>query len=107
MKDRLGPGAGGRSEVAFGRFRVDAIDPDGRLIEIQCAPLGLLRPKLERLLPGGPVVVVKPVIVARRLIRRDPKTGADSAARRSPRRGSPLDAVDELVALARVFPTRT
>jgi hypothetical protein len=104
LKERYGPEIGGRSEVVLGEFRVDALAPDGRLIEIQSGPLGLLKRKLARLLPSFEIGVVKPVIVARRVIRRDEPGGIDLGSRRSPRRGSLLDAFDELVGLARLFP---
>jgi hypothetical protein len=104
LKERYGPSLGGRSEVVLGPFRVDAITPEGRLIEIQSGPLGLLRGKLERLLPTREVVVVRPIAVARRLIRRDRPDGPDLDTRRSPKRGSMLDVFDDLVALARIFP---
>ncbi len=71
LKERYGPDLGGRAEVVLGPFRVDAVAPDGRLIEIQSGPLGLLRGKLQKLLPDRQVCVVKPIVVARRLIRRD------------------------------------
>jgi hypothetical protein len=104
LKERYGPGLGGRSEVVLDRFRVDAVAPDGRLIEIQSGPLGRLRAKLERLLPTREVVVVRPIVVDRRLIRRDRPEGPDLGARRSPKRGSMVDVFDDLVALARIFP---
>ncbi|WP_435007908.1 hypothetical protein P12x_005172 [Tundrisphaera lichenicola] len=104
LKDRYGPRIGGRSEVVVGAYRVDAIDPEGRLVEIQSAPLGRLRGKLDRLLPDHEVVVVRPVVVARRIIRRDRAEGPDREARRSPKRGSLLDAFDDLIELARIFP---
>jgi hypothetical protein len=104
LKERYGPSLGGRSEVVLGAFRVDAIAPDGRLVEIQSGPLGLLRGKLERLLPTREIVVVRPIVVERRLIRRDRPSGPDLDARRSPKRGSMLDVFDDLVALARIFP---
>ncbi len=104
LKQRYGPEVGGRSEVVVGDFRIDAIAPDGRLIEIQAGPLGRLRGKLGRLLPSCAVGVVKPVVVGRRIVRRDRRTGAELGARRSPKRGSVVDVFDELVALARIFP---
>ena len=104
LKERYGPTLGGRNEVVIGDFRVDAVDVDGRLIEIQAGPLGLLKTKLVQLLPAWQVHVIKPVIVARRLIRRETRDGADQKPRRSPKRGKLLDVFDELVALARIFP---
>ncbi len=104
LKERYGTEVGGRSEVVVGDFRVDALDPDGRLIEIQAGPLGLLKRKLEILLPTREVVVVKPIVVGRRVIRRDGPDGPDLRSRRSPKRGALLDAFEELVGLARIFP---
>ncbi len=104
LKERYGPDLGGRSEVVIEEFRVDALARDGRLIEIQAGPLGLLKRKLERLLPTSEIAVVKPIVVGKRLIRRDDPGGADLSARRSPRRGMLLDAFDDLVGLARIFP---
>jgi hypothetical protein len=104
LKERYGPEAGGRSEVAMEGFRVDAVASDGRLIEIQSAPLGLLKRKLASLLPSRAVGVVKPVVVARRVIRRLEPGGIDLGARRSPKRGALIEVFDELVGLAHLFP---
>lgn len=91
-------------EVAVAGFRADGIDRRGRLIEIQAGPLGALRPKLTVLLPEHPIRVIKPIISVRRLVHRARLDGPDLAARRSPRKGQPLDLFDELVGLARLFP---
>jgi hypothetical protein len=104
LKQRYGPEVGGQSEVALGNFRVDAVAPDGRLIEIQSAPLGLLKRKLATLLPSWEVGVVKPVIVARRVIRRLEPGGVDLGARRSPKRGALIEVFDELIGLIHLFP---
>src|SRR5207302_151250 len=84
--------------------RIDAIAPDGTLIEVQTGALGPLREKLGRLLRARRVRVIKPVVVTRRIVRRDRRDGPDLSARLSPRRGSPADAFDDLVGLARLFP---
>jgi hypothetical protein len=104
LKERFGPDSGGRSEVVVGKFRIDAVDVDGTLIEVQSAPLGALRSKLSRLLVDHKVRVVKPVITARRVVRRARLDGPDLSARLSPKRGALLDVFDDLVGLARVFP---
>jgi hypothetical protein len=104
LKECYGPEVGGQLEVTLGEFRVDAVAPDGRLIEIQSGPLGLLKRKLACWLPSREVAVVKPVIVARRIIRRASPGGVDLGARRSPRRGALIDAFDELVGLVHLFP---
>ena len=104
LKDRYGPELGGRSEVRVGDYRADAIDPDGRLIEVQAGPLGALKGKLARWLDAHEVRVIKPIVIERRIVRRDRADGPDRSSRRSPKRGELLDVFDELVALARVFP---
>jgi hypothetical protein len=104
LKERYGPEAGGQTEVALEGFRVDAIAADGRLIEIQSAPLGLLKRKLATLLPTRAIEVVKPVIVGRRVIRRLEPGGIDLGCRRSPKRGSLIEVFEELVGIAHLFP---
>jgi hypothetical protein len=106
LKERYGPGSGdgGRLEVSLGGFRVDAVAADGALVEVQSGPLGPLRPKLGRLLPAARVRVVKPVVLARRVVRRARRDGSDLSARFSPKRGTLVDVFDDLVGLARVFP---
>jgi hypothetical protein len=104
LKLRYGPEAGGRAEVSVEGYRIDAVTPEGRLIEIQSAPLGHLKTKLARLLPTSEVGVVKPLILARRCIRRDEAAGIDRPPRRSPKRGSLIEVFDELVGIVHLFP---
>lgn len=106
LKARYGPDSGGRLEVTLGAFRIDAVAEDGELIEVQSGALGPLRGKLGRLLPDSRIRVVKPVTVARRVVRRSHRDGADLSARYSPKRGAVFDVFDDLVGLARVFPHR-
>ena len=104
LKERYGPAAGGRLEVALEGFRIDAVDGDGALVEVQSGSLGPLQAKLRRLLPAHRVRVIKPVVLKRRLIRRALRDGADLPARLSPRRGALVDVFDDLVGLARLLP---
>jgi hypothetical protein len=104
LKEQFGPVSGGRLEVSFGVYRIDAVGHDGVLIEVQSGPLGPLRAKLARLLPASRVRVVKPVTVAKRVIRRASPSGADLSARYSPRRGRVVDVFDDLIGLAATFP---
>ncbi len=104
LKERYGPGLGGRAEVCVGGFRADAIDGDGRLVEVQAGPLGALKTKLGRLLGAHEIRVIKPIVLERRIVRRDRADGPDRSGRRSPKRGDLLDVFDDLVGLARVFP---
>src|SRR3712207_5908641 len=80
LKERFGLEAGGRSEVVVGGYRVDAVAPDGQLVEVQSGALGPLRAKLTRLLREHRVRVVKPVVVARRIVRRAVPDGPDLSA---------------------------
>lgn len=91
-------------EVAVKGYRIDAVAPDGALVEVQSGALGPLRAKLHRLLPEHRIRVIKPVVVERRVVRRARRDGADLSARRSPKRGSLLDVFDDLIGLARTFP---
>lgn len=104
LKERFGPEVGGRSEVPVLGYRIDAIDGQGDLVEVQSGSLGPLRGKLTRLLTEHRVRVVKPVVVARRIVRRARRDGRDLSARMSPKRGDVLDVFDDLMGLARVFP---
>lgn len=104
LKVRYGPASGGRSEVALAGFRIDAIDSEGGLVEVQSGALGPLRGKLARLLTDHRIRVVKPVVVARRIVRRARRDGADLSARMSPKRGDLRDVFDDLIGLVRIFP---
>ena len=104
LKTRFGTDAGGRTEVALSGFRIDAIDPDGALVEVQSGSLGPLRGKVARLLSEHRVRIVKPVVVARRIVRRARRDGRDLSCRMSPKRGAVLDVFDDLMGLIRVFP---
>jgi len=104
LKDRYGLAAGGHCEVTVKGFRIDAVEPGGRFVEIQSGALGPLRAKLAKLLPCQPVRVVKPVVLERRVVRRARPDGSDLSARRSPKHGKLVDVFEDLVGLARIFP---
>ena len=104
LKARFGTEAGGRSEVALAGFRIDAVDPDGLLIEVQSGALGPLRAKLARLLLEHRVRVVKPVVVARRIVRRARRDAVDLSSRLSPKRGAMVEVFDDLMGLIHLFP---
>lgn len=99
IKQLRGAGDGGGVEVAVGGYRVDAVDAEGRLVEVQTGATGPLRAKLRRLLAWHEVTVLKPVIVRRRVVRRAAIGGPDLSARWSPARGSALDVFDDLIGL--------
>jgi hypothetical protein len=104
LKERHGHEAGGRCEVAVEGFRIDAMAGDGTLVEIQSGGLGTLKPKLKRLLPRHRIRVVKPIVLGRVVVRCATADGPVLSRRRSPRRGSLLEAFDDLVGLAPLLP---
>jgi hypothetical protein len=104
LKERYAVGGSGNPEVTIGKFRVDAVDVAGRLVEIQSGPLGPLRHKLGLLLPDHRMRIVKPVTLLRRIIRRKKREGPDISTRRSPKRGARLDVFDDLLGVVSVFP---
>ena len=104
LKERYAAAGGGRSEVVLQGFRVDAVDEDGRLVEVQSGALGPLRDKLKRLLPQHRIRVIKPLVWKRRLVRRDRHPGPDLQIRASPKRGELVDVFDDFLGLARLFP---
>jgi len=92
-----------RTEVVLDGYRIDAVR-GGRLIEIQHGSLAAIRDKIRRLVQTHRVLVVKPV-VRRKILVKQPGPDAPPASRRlSPKRGSVLDVFDELVYFTRVFP---
>lgn len=106
LKDHYGLGRGGRCEVAVAGYRIDAVDEEGTLIEVQSGSLGALKSKLRKLLPDHRVCVVKPVVVRRKLVRRDRVDGPERSIRQSPKRGALVDVFDDLVGVASFLPDK-
>jgi hypothetical protein len=98
-----GPGA--QFEVPVGKYRVDVVS-GGRLVEIQHGPLAAIRGKVQELLKAHRVMVVKPIVVRKLLVKRSSEGGRVTGRRMSPKRGRLLDLFDELVHFTRVFPHR-
>lgn len=96
---------GARQEVAVGGYRIDVVD-GRRLIEIQHGSLAAIRDKVRRLVQKHDVLVVKPIVVRKTLLRFAAPDGPLLASRMSPKRGSLLDVFDDLVYFTRVFPHR-
>ncbi len=90
-------------EAAVENYRIDAIC-DGTLIEIQHGSLAAIRRKVQHLLRTHRVLVVKPVILRKQLIKRAARGGAIVGRRMSPKRGRVVDLFDELIYFTRVFP---
>lgn len=94
-----------QTEVQLGDFRIDAIFQD-QLVEIQHGSLAAIRDKIKKLLVSHRVMVVKPIILRKQLVKCSSRGGPVVDRRRSPRSGSRLDLFDELVYFTRVFPHR-
>jgi hypothetical protein len=96
-------GLDARLEERVDGFRIDAIR-DGQLIEIQHGSLAAIRNKIARLLVAHRVLIVKPLVVRKDLIRLSRRGGRELSRRKSPKRGCVLDIFDELVYCTRLFP---
>lgn len=92
-----------RLEVPLLDYRIDVVNGD-RLVEIQHGSLSAIRNKVRRLLNDHEVLVVKPLVVRKKLIKRDRRKGQVTEQRLSPKRGSILDLFEELVYFTKVFP---
>lgn len=92
-------------EVSLDNYRIDVVSGD-RLVEIQHGSLSAIRDKVRKLLARHDVLVVKPIVSRKLLVRRAKKGGRVVGRRMSPKRGRLLDLFDELVYFTRVFPHR-
>ena len=96
-------GDDGEIEVRRGRYRIDVVRDD-LLIEIQHGGLAAIRDKIRALCRKNDVLVVKPIVARRRLVKLTERDGEVVSRRWSPKRGSPVDLFDELVHFTRAFP---
>ncbi len=94
---------GSQVEQRLGRYRIDVVQP-GRLVEIQVASLTAIRDKIAVLLKKHDVLVVKPLVVRKHLVKLRRAGGKIVSRRLSPKRQTLLDLFDELVHFTRVFP---
>ena len=93
-----------RHEVDLDGYRIDAIDDDGRLIEVQCASLLAIRDKIRRLTKKHKVVVVKPLAARKKLLKKDRRNGKVVSSRYSPTRQTFEYIFLELVHFTKAFP---
>jgi hypothetical protein len=92
-------------EQRLGRYRIDVVQPH-QLVEIQLASLSAIRDKIAALLKGHRVLVVKPIVATKYLVKRSRAGGRIVSRRRSPKQRTLLDLFEELVHFTRVFPHR-
>jgi hypothetical protein len=96
-------GGDARTEVVIDNYRIDAVRR-GRLIEIQHGSLAAIRDKIACLLARHRVLVVKPIIRTKLLVKQAGPGQEELSRRLSPKRGGLFDLFDELVYFTRVFP---
>lgn len=98
---RLYAGHQARTEVRVGPYRIDAVRDDV-LVEIQHAGLSSIRAKILRLLDQYDILVVKPIVREKVIVRQIGRLKV--IRRRSPKRGRIVDLFDELVHFVNIFP---
>ncbi|HJN67304.1 MAG: hypothetical protein QF408_05780 [Pirellulales bacterium] len=92
-----------RLEVQVDNFRIDALAGDW-LVEIQHSSLSAIRAKVKKLLKKHQVLIVKPLVQTKQLIKRAKKGGRVIDRRKSPKRAGWLDIFEELLYFTHVFP---
>jgi hypothetical protein len=92
-------------EQRLGRYRIDVLQPH-QLVEIQLAPLAAIRDKIAALLKKHRVLVVKPIVARKHLVKTRRCGGRIISRRRSPKQGTLLDIFEDLVHFTRVYPHR-
>ena len=93
---------GGEIEVRLGRFRIDVVN-GAQLIEIQHGGLAAIRDKCAKLAAKHDLLVVKPIVARKHLVKYKRRGGKIVSRRRSPKRGALLDVFDELVHFTRAL----
>ncbi len=100
---RLYAGDAAQTEVRLGKYRVDAI-VGATLVEVQHGSLSAIRRKIQDLTAKHQVLVVKPIVVRKSLVRLSRRDGPEASRRLSPKRGTLVDLFHELVYFTRAFP---
>ena len=94
-----------QTEVRIGNYRIDAIDDQNRLVEVQHAGLGAIRDKISDLLSLKHCVrIVKPIIANKWIVTLDAKGTSIARRRRSPKRSCHQDIFAELLHFTGVYP---
>lgn len=93
-----------RHEVNLDAYRIDAIDDQNRLIEVQCASLMAIRDKICTLTEKHKVIVVKPLAARKKLLKKARRNGQVVSRRYSPTRESLVNVFEELVHFTNAFP---
>lgn len=91
-------------EVNCGPYRIDAIDPQGRFVEVQYGPLAALRGKVLELRSDYSLRIIKPIAVEKQIVTIHPKTREVLRSRRSPKHEQPIEVFQELIHFTQCFP---
>jgi hypothetical protein len=92
-----------RVESWCGDYRIDVVCGD-ELVEIQHGSLAALRQKITKLVRAHRVLVVKPIVAEKVIVRQDARGGTILGRRLSPKRGRILDLFSELMYFRHIFP---
>jgi hypothetical protein len=92
-------------EQRVGRYRIDVVRA-GQLVEIQLASLSAIRDKIAALVKEHRLLLVKPIIARKHLVKCKRAGGQVVSRRLSPKQSTVLDVFEELVHFTRVFPHR-
>ncbi|MFP6574523.1 MAG: hypothetical protein VB912_05175 [Pirellulaceae bacterium] len=92
-----------RQEVPLDNYRIDVVRGDV-LVEVQLGSIAAIRDKLHKLLVDHCVLVVKPIIARKHLVKLSGRDGEVVSRRRSPKRGTIMNLFDELVYCTGLFP---
>lgn len=104
LKALYASGDNPRTEVRLGEYRIDAMQQN-TLVEIQHGSLAAIRGKIGKLLADGHrVLVVKPIVAKKTIIKQDSPGGQVISRRLSPKRCGVLDLFHELIYFTQVFP---
>ena len=98
-----GLGRKGEVEVQLDKFRIDVVR-DKLLVEVQHGGLSAIRDKIRKLCNEHDVLVVKPIVVRKRLVKLTKRNGEIVSRRWSPKRGVVGDIFHDLVHFTRAFP---
>lgn len=95
--------AGDVQEKNVAGYRVDVAKRDC-VVEIQHSSLNAIRGKVSQLLAQHHVVVVKPFVAKKRIVRLNRKGGQVVSRRWSPKQGQLVELFDELIYFREIFP---
>jgi len=96
-------GPTGSQEQTVEGYRIDAVRDD-LLVEIQHGGLSAIRRKTAKLLENHTVLVVKPLLARKEIVRLAKRGGKELSRRQSPKQATLLDLFHELVHFTQVFP---